>query len=352
MNPKPLRALVLSFSVAICAVVGACSGTRVREVPPSPVLKISLDKTDQEQLQKAVARTMSKAPDPLPVVHVEGTLPTLESYKRANESRRDWALMADLASLYAVNRERRYLDRYEFYLASWLDVYRISGNPIDETALGDWMLAYRMAGGALSSSVRSRMRVFACDLSERYLRQPPPNRKTSTNNWQSHRVKLAVMGALVCGDSGLIDQASTLFKQQVDNNLLASGESVDFFERDALHYVVYSVEPLLEAALFSSFYERPLHQYVGPGGQSISRTLEWLLPYARGERTHEEFVRSTVRFDAERAAVGVQGFSGLFDPGKARYSYWLASRLDNRWTETSVSIGLPRASLRAPWLAR
>ena len=352
MNPKPLSNLFLPLALAVCAVVSSCSGARVREPPPLPVLRISLDKAGQEQLQKAVVRAMSKAPDPLPVVHIEGTLRTLDSYQRAMQSRHDWALIRDLATQYAISREQRYLDRYALYLSSWLDVYRISGNPIDETALGEWMLAYRMAGGALSPSVRSRMRTFACDLAERYSRQPPPHRKTSTNNWQSHRVKLAVMGALVCGDSGLIEKGLALFRQQVEKNLLPTGESVDFFERDALYYVNFSLEPLLETSLFSSLHGISLYHHTGSGGQSIGRSLAWLMPYARGERTHEEFVHSTVRFDAERDAAGIPGFSGLFDPKRTQYVYWLASRLDNRWTETSVSIGSPRVSLRAPWLAR
>ena len=60
------------------------------------------------------------------------------------------------------------------------------------------------------------------------------------------------MAALACADPDLIEGATALFKGQVRDNLLAGGESIDFAERDAIHYVVYSVEPLLEAALFSS----------------------------------------------------------------------------------------------------
>ena len=33
----------------------------------------------------------------------------------------------------------------------------------------------------------------------------------------------------------------------MNRNLLPTGEAIDFFERDAIHYVVYTVEPLLEA---------------------------------------------------------------------------------------------------------
>ena len=43
------------------------------------------------------------------------------------------------------------------------------------------------------------------------------------------------------------------------------------------------------------------------GAGNVRAGIEWLLPYVAGEKTHQEFVRSTVRFDAERAAAGVAG---------------------------------------------
>jgi hypothetical protein len=43
----------------------------------------------------------------------------------------------------------------------------------------------------------------------------------------------------------------------------------------------------------------------------LAAALRWLKPYAAGDNPHEEFVHSTVRFDARRAAAHVEGYSGL-----------------------------------------
>ena len=165
-------------------------------------------------------------------------------------------------------------------------------------------------------------------------------------------MKLAVMGAHTCGELALIGRAEETFADQIRDNLLPSGETVDFAERDAIHYVVYSVEPLLEAALFARQQGRSLFATKGPKGQSLSHTLEWLAPYARGEKTHEEFARSQVRFDAERAAAGVPGFTGPFSPKKAQWTYWLAAQLEDKWVALSEKLGSPPITQRAPWLAR
>jgi hypothetical protein len=62
---------------------------------------------------------------------------------------------------------------------------------------------------------------------------------------------------------------------------------------------------------------------------------------ARGEKAHDEFVRSQVRFDAEGAAAGVPGFSGPFEPKTARKTYWLAARLDPQWQALGDAPGVP-----------
>lgn len=322
--------------------------------PPTveTVADLSLAADERAALLRAATAALERSPDPLPVVHVEGTLPTLPAYHRALQARKDWGSISVLANAYAMNREPRHLDGYARYLSSWLDVYRISGNPIDETALGDWLLAYRSAGAALPPALAQRTRQFACDLAVRYTQPQPTSRKTSINNWQSHRVKLAVMGAHVCGKPALIVEAEAAFAAQIQDNLLPSGESVDFAERDAIHYVVYSVEPLLESALFARPQGRSLFAITGPKGQSISRTLDWLAPYARGDKVHEEFVHSQVRFDAQRAAAGVPGFAGPFSPKKAQLTYWLAAQLDAKWLELSKKLGSPWITQRASWLVR
>jgi hypothetical protein len=354
-----IRWAVLAVSMACFLQTAACSAPGKVEPQSSswaPAVEtvghLSLSADEGASLLRAATVALERSPDPLPVVHVEGTLPTLPAYQRALQARKDWGSIAVLASAYAMNREARYLDGYSRYLAVWLDVYRISGNPIDETALGDWLLAYRSAGLALPPDLAQRMRQFACDLAVRYTQPQPASRKTSTNNWQSHRVKLAVMGAHICGKAALIAEAEAVFAAQIRDNLLPSGETVDFAERDAIHYGVYSVEPLLEAALFARLQGRPLFATTGPKGQSISRTLDWLAPYARGDKTHEEFVHSQVRFDAERAAAGVPGFAGPFLPKKAQWCYWLAAQLDAQWLDLSRKLGTPSITQRASWLVR
>ena len=356
LNRRAIAALpiVCLFGIAGCNARGNVASGSLYAPPAEKIIgHLSLPDGEREVLLRGASAALKRTPEPLPIVHTEGTLATLPEYQGALRARKDWSAMAVLTSAYAMTREGRYVEGYARYLAAWLDVYKISGNPIDETALGKWLLAYRSAGDALPATLAQRMRKFACDLADRYAQTQFSSRKTSTNNWQSHRVKLAVMGARTCGEHALISRAEAGFAAQISDNLLPGGETVDFAQRDAIHYVVYSVQPLLEAALFVAGQQgRPLFLISGPAGQSLSRTLEWLAPYARGDKTHEEFVHSQVRFDAQRAAAGVPGFAGPFSPKKAQMTYWLAAQMDAKWFSLSDKLGNPPIAERAPWLVR
>jgi hypothetical protein len=154
---------------------------------------------------------------------------------------------------------------------------------------------------------------------------------TSINNWQSHRVKIVTLAAVALRDNRLLADARTAYLRQLDANMRPDGSVIDFEERDALHYVVYDLEPLTRAALAASSMGQDWLTLKGHDGQSLQKGLDWLLPYADGRKTHEEYVHTTVKFDLQRRDAGLPGFSGLWDPKSANGLYWAASLLDARY---------------------
>jgi hypothetical protein len=160
------------------------------------------------------------------------------------------------------------------------------------------------------------------------------------NNWQSHRVKLITIIAAATDDERLFKNARRLFRRQIAFNVHPDGETLDFYQRDALHYVVYDLDPLLRAALVARRYGgEDWYRWETPGHASLARAVAWLTPYGSGRKTHDEFVHSQVDFDAQRAAAGVKGFKGLFDAHDAAETYWLASRFDPALEPLARSLG-------------
>jgi len=126
----------------------------------------------------------------------------------------------------------------------------------------------------------------------------------------------------------------------------AEGEVIDFGERDALHYVVYSLLPLAELCLAARAHGEDWLWRPNALGASVATAIDWLVPYAEGRRSHQEFVRSKIRFDAERARAGIAHFGGVWDRTRALELFALATALDRRWEPTLASIA--RAAGRQP----
>lgn len=245
--------------------------------------------------------------------------------------------MRQAALAWRLSADGRYLRQVDAYLSAWAHTYQPDFNPIDETNLDGLIDAYVLASSGLSMETRNATRTLLRTLGEGYIERigqfRGPARGTQTNNWQSHRVKLVAMTAAALGDTGMLKKARELFQRQVADNILPNGEVIDFRERDALHYVVYDLQPLVVAAMAAQPFEANadwLH-YTTPEGASIAKALDWLRPFAEGQRTHQEFVHTSVKFDRDRAQVGEAGYSGVWDPKTSSTLYWLAAQLDDSY---------------------
>lgn len=288
---------------------------------------------------RAATRALETPPHPMRRIHVEGTLPHQGIYDESLAAKRDWTNARDLALAGALSGEARFTAAAARILAGWAAVYVPSFNPIDETGFDAMFIAWDVlpetARAPLRAAMANLLRGFAEGYPRQFLRGA-----TATNNWNSHRVKLAALASFALGEEALIAQARARFAAQLRANIAADGLTVDFTQRDALHYVVYDLEPLLLTCLAA---RRHGEDWFTLEDGLLGRALAWLRPYAAGETPHEEFVHSTVAFDAARRAAGLAGFGGPFEPGVARFLYAMAARVDPAYT------ALAGALRRAPW---
>jgi hypothetical protein len=75
-----------------------------------------------------------------------------------------------------------------------------------------------------------------------------------------------------------------------------------FGERDALHYHIYTLEPLITlATVLKRATGKDFYHYSSPSGASVSKSIAFLIPFVNGEKLHPEFVNSKVAFDKKRA---------------------------------------------------
>ncbi|MCP2053258.1 UNVERIFIED_ORG: hypothetical protein J3D59_003118 [Pseudomonas fluorescens] len=301
-------------------------------------------------LLAAAQRHLVDQPAPLPHVHTEGTLPNHGIREQSLVAEKDWPLMRQAALAWRISGDPRYLKQVDDYLAAWADVYQPNFNPIDETNLDMLITAYALTADHLRLETRAASRRLISNLGNGYIAHIEQfhgqKKGTQTNNWQSHRVKLVTLAAAALDDRAMLEQAHQLFKQQVADNILPDGSVTDFQDRDALHYVVYDLEPLVQAALAAKPYGGDWLN-LKSNGASLGAALDWLVPYANGQRSHQEFVHTHVQFDKDRAKVGEAGYSGTWDAKSSATLFWLAAQLDKRYLPVATQL----AARPADWIS-
>ena len=281
-------------------------------------------------IRQAADDALLAQPDPIPVIQTEGKLAGDPVKTRTWQSLNgDMPKLQALACAWAVTADQRYANKIREFVTAWAVTNHSAGDPIDDTNLEPLIIACDLIRQNLPTSDR--------DLIDHYLRgvattginthTGPPG--TNINNWNSHRIKIIGLIAFTLQDRPLINQTIKSYHQQIQQNLLPDGSSVDFRDRDALHYHLYDLQPLLTLAIAARNNGYDFYSYRSPAGCSLSAAVAFLLPFAQGTRTHIEFANSTVLFDRQRAANGEGEYKAHpWDPHNAAPILELAQQFD------------------------
>jgi hypothetical protein len=284
-------------------------------------------------MQVMADAALEDTPNPIDTIRTEGLLQGDPRKTATWEALKDMHKLYALAMAWRITGRREYLDKSTVYLVAWADSNHSRGDPIDDTNLDPAIEAYDMVKGQLVTAENKRITAWLRQTAEAEMHAAynRPERATSHNNWHSHRLKIIGEIGFAIGDKALEQYAVEGIKKQIGSNLQADGRSEDFISRDALHYHVYDLEPLLKLAIVLQHATGvDYYRYMAPSGASLEKSVQWLLPYLDGRQTHAEFVNSTVEFDRRRAQNGEAAYKAgtLFEPRNGIATLVLAAYFD------------------------
>ena len=320
---------------------------------PAVVHRLSAQ-TDTPQARSMIRQAdaaIAQTPHPMQRLHTEGTLPHEGIRDQSIEAEKDFGITQSFAFAYRFTGDKRYLAQTAKYLDVWFSTYKISGNPIDETKFDPMFLALDLTRDDLPTDTLNRSVAFFRVMAVSYLDWLDHNFAKDPYNSSSHRVKLAVLGAYVSGDQALIARAAQAYTRQVKQNILADSSVIDFYKRDALHYVVYSLEPLTMSAFAARAHGQDWFHTSATGKPSVEMGIDWLVPFAVGTKTHQEFVHSSVKFDAARNQVGEPGYSGTWDPHSSADLLAMAASLDPKYLPALEKVESDAGARIPGWIA-
>jgi Alginate lyase len=284
-------------------------------------------------VKSAADSALGEKPSAVERIVSEGRLHSDPEKKRSLAARRDLPKIEALGYTYALTGQSDYGQKARAFIVAWARTYASDGNPINETEFVRLMRGYDLVRGLFSTTDQAETDGWLLRLADEERKAIRPGTTAAENNHMSHRLKIIGHVAYLLADDGLRRWTTSEYRRHVERNLNRDGSTFDFHQRDALHYHVYDVLPLLELCLAAEQNGDHLYAHTTSAGATLENAIAFLIPYVEGEKTHREFVGSTVKFDRERSAAGdpTIRIGALWNAEEARRLFDLAGYFSPRF---------------------
>jgi hypothetical protein len=213
-------------------------------------------------------------------------------------------------------------------LLAWAGVYRPTGNPIDEWFFLPLLQAADLIAPGLDPASRRVLLEWVAEFAvagDAFFAPKGDRDSARANNWMARRLLVRAVATTVAGLASLRAELPAQLSEFTARNYIPGpsgrpdGRTFDFRQRDALHYHIAAVQPLVEIALYTpDLVSAPVRAAVLSG-------LDFIRPYFLQQETHIEFAATTVPFDVARRDDGNPAFQlAPWDPDHGRVVLRLA----------------------------
>lgn len=326
MNKK-IICLTIFFGILTCTST-MVMGQYLSLNPAELEKLIDLIKTDSSAqkefllLEQQAKTALLQEPLPIEIIISEGHLASDPKKIKTLKSLADLKKIYSLAYTYKITNHKDYLTKCTQYITAWAKINKAIANPINNTKLDPLFEAYDLIKDEVNESDKQVIEKWFRQIADVEIatRRVLAGKRLSYNNWNSHKIKIVANIAYLLNDKNYQLFVDTSLRKQIALNLYADGSGADFKERDALHYHYYTLEPLLTTAtIIRRATGINYYSYLSDSGSSVEKSVAFLAPYARGEKTHAEFVNSKVAFDRKRAQNKEADYiiGAYFNPKKA-----------------------------------
>jgi hypothetical protein len=327
--------LLVSAAAAGAERVGEFSIPSVSPLTPAQLEKLrALVATDPEAkalAEQAKARALpllDAEPHPLEVIHYEGRVNTDPLRIATVEKLREMGDVARLVRYWQVSGDSRAAATLRRFILAWTGTYRLTGNDVNENKFRPLLVAYHALRDDFPAGERAKVDAWVERLGK--LHKWSVERSTHFTNRYSKHVRLLALAGMILGRDEWVAAAHEGVKRFVRNSLYADGTSRDLKRRDTLTYHMSALKPPIELAMLAGDKGRELYTWRSPAGGSLKRSVDYVVPYAMGDKTRREWTHSTVDLDRRRAEAGLEHYrpGKLFEPRQALDLMELAGYFD------------------------
>lgn len=289
-------------------------------------------------------------PQPLEIIHYEGLLNT-DPRRIASVSKLQQ--MDDIALLHQfwqVNEDVLSAGILRSVILAWAETYRPDGNDVNENKLTPVFNAFHGLRDTFTNGDRETVDAWIEDFGRLHLLAVRREEAHFTNRYTKHLRLLAGFAAILDREDWLETVADGV-RRYVEHGLRPDGTSLDLEMRDTLNYHISALRPVIDTVLMLGPHGTGLYEWVSTEGASIRQSVHYVIPYALGEETREEWRHTRVELDRRRAAAGIAAYEAgrLFDPARALPLMEEASVFDSLLWPVTLQLHESDAARFASW---
>jgi hypothetical protein len=329
-----MKRVLIGGILAVLASAGALRAAwgvgeaRITEVLPlearerGRLARLVADEPDVGELfaakQAARATWLERRPRAAEVLNYEGLLSDDARRLATVEHLEDSNAVAALLELWQVSGDPVLAAHMRLFLLAWAETYRPTGNDVNEDKLLPMIVAFASVRETFperdGERVMQWLRVMGEKHVEQLKRSGPPR-----SNRDTKRLRLLAFLGVALARSEWVDVALARLGEFLAHGLKPDGTSYDLHHRDSLTYHVSALVPALDVAWLARKRGEERYRLASAEGASLQRSVQYLVPFADGSRTREEWRQSRVELDRRRAAAGLEAYSPgrLYDPTNA-----------------------------------
>ncbi|MFP4356627.1 MAG: alginate lyase family protein [Phycisphaerae bacterium] len=260
---------------------------------------------------------LSAQPHPLEVIHYEGLVHTDPRRIATVAKLREMGDVARLVRYWQVSADARAAETLRKFILAWTGTYKLTGNDVNENKFWPMLVAYHALRDSFPGERRKQVDAWVEHLGRLHVRAVEKSEHL-TNRYSKH-VRLAAMAGMILGRKEWVATAHEGIRRFVTESLYADGTSRDLKRRDTLTYHASSLRPPLQLAMLAGAEGRKLYAWQSEKGGSLEKSVDYVVPYAMGEKTRREWTRSKVDLDRRRAEAGLDEYEPgrLYEPRRA-----------------------------------
>lgn len=268
---------------------------------------------------------------PLDVIHYEGLVNTDPRRIQTVRSLKQMGDAAWVLRYWQATDDPQAAQTLRTWIAAWADTYSVTGNDVNENKLVPLLVAYIDFREDFESEDRDRIDRWVSAMGQHHARRARESEYLS-NRFAKH-LRIAAVAGLAVHEPDWLDAAREGVQRFVRGSLRPDGTSFDLEQRDTLTYHGSALKPMIELSILFERLEdhretaKPLYHWTHENGASVATSVDYVVPFATGEKMRQEWKNSKVELDRQRAEAGLDYFEPgkLYDPRQAAELLDLAS---------------------------